>query len=71
MIVESPLLTDASAGTRDVCAQTLKALRPTVRPIINAQDLKDILLQSIGNDKGRLGEDELSCARDAAEVCHL
>ena len=48
-IVESPLLTDANAGTRDVRSQTLEALRPTARPVIDAQDLNDIPLQSIGD----------------------
>ena len=34
--------------------------------MIDAQNLNDILLQSIGDDEGRIGNDELTCAGDAA-----
>ena len=34
--------------------------------MIDAQNLNDISLQSIWDDEGRLGDDELTCARDAA-----
>ena len=39
--------------------------------MINAQNLNDISLQSIGDDEGRLGNDELTCARDAAGTPHF
>ena len=49
----------------------LKALRPMARSMIDAQNLNDISLQSIGDNKGRLGNDELARARDAARAPHL
>ena len=58
-----------SAGTQHVIVirtQPLKVLRPAACPMIDAQNLNDISLQSIGDDEGRLGDDELTCARDAA-----
>ena len=39
--------------------------------MIDAQDLNDISLQSIGHDEGRLGDDELTRAKDAAGVTHV
>jgi hypothetical protein len=73
--IESPsLATDASAGygaCNRVRSQLLKALRPAARPLINVQNLNDISLQSIGNDEGRLGDDEFTCAGDAAGTPHL
>jgi hypothetical protein len=44
----------------------LKAFGPTARSVIDAQYLNDISLQSIGDNEGRLGDDELARARDAA-----
>jgi hypothetical protein len=49
----------------------LKALRPAARSVIDAQYLNDISLQSIGDNEGRLGDDELARARDAAGAPHL
>ena len=49
----------------------LKALRPTDRSVIDAQYLNDISLQSIRENKQRLGDYELARARDAAGSPHL
>jgi hypothetical protein len=46
----------------------LKALRPAARSVMYAQYLNDISLQPIGNNEGRLGDDQLTCAGDAARV---
>ena len=58
------------AGT-GLAALPPKAFRPAARPVIDAQNLNDISLQSIRDDEGCLGNDELTCARDAAGAPHL
>jgi|ERR1039458_9998444 hypothetical protein len=49
----------------------LKALRPTARSVIDAQYLNDVSLQPIGDNEGRLGDDELARARDPAGAPNL
>ena len=39
--------------------------------MIDAQNLNDISLQPTGHDEGRLGDDELTCAGDAAAHLHV